>query len=95
MKKIRLDLSKLAVESFTASSFLAGQGTVKGHATFGGYSCDAQENTCGPQTCGDFYCAIDTENPDCSGTTTGTLRADSCDECLTVWTNSPRECPCG
>jgi hypothetical protein len=95
MKKIRLDLSKLTVESFTASSSVPGRGTVEAHATFGGDSCDPQVNSCGPQTCGDFYCAIDTLNPDCSGTTGGTVHADSCDECLTIWTDSPRQCPCG
>lgn len=96
MKKIKLDLAELSVESFTVFSSAPGGGTVNGHNnTYAGASCDPQVASCGPQTCGDFYCAIDTLNPDCSGTTTGTVGADSCDECLTIWTDSPRECPCG
>ena len=94
MKKLKLDLAELSVESFTTSSSASGQGTVEGHSTFGGDSCDAQY-TCGPQTCGPAYCGLDTFNPDCSGPTTGSLAGDSCDYvCQTIWTDSPHECPC-
>lgn len=92
MKKIRLDLAKLSVESFSVSSSVPGRGTVKGHLTEGGGTCDAQAS-CGPQTCV-YYCVIATENPLCSGATTGSVAADSCDECLSVWTYSPLQCPC-
>jgi len=97
MKKIRLDLATLSVESFTVPSSVPGRGTVKGYNTFAGYSCDPMVASCGPQTCGDFHCAIATDNPDCSGATTGTLHADSCDECVTIDTFDTgfKDCPCG
>ena len=95
MKKIRLDPAALSVDSFTVPTTVSGRGTIRGRSnTFAGDSCDPQIGTCGPQTCGPAYCALDTFNPDCSGGTSGSIAGDSCDECLTVWTVSPQDCPC-
>jgi hypothetical protein len=93
MKKLRLDLAKLSVESFALSAPAPARGTVKGHGTFAGDTC-GPEATCGPQTCGPAYCVLDTDNPQCSGGTGGSVMGDSCDECLSVYTDSPQQCPC-
>jgi hypothetical protein len=69
MKKLKLDTDALAVESFPTAQAGPPLGTVHGHGTLGGSTCDAA-NTCGPQTCGDFYCVIDTQAP-CGGGGTG------------------------
>jgi hypothetical protein len=62
MKKLKLELDALNVESFVTHARVAHQGTVEAHATFRGNTCGA-ENTCGPQTCPPLYCAIETDNP--------------------------------
>jgi len=65
MKKLKLDADHLTVESFATAEVAAAIGTVHGHGTAGGNTCDAV-NTCGPQTCRDLYCVIETEFP-CGG----------------------------
>jgi len=62
MRKLKLDVDGLAVESFTTADRAPGTGTVRGHGTFRGSTC-GPENTCGPQTCGDLYCVIETGDP--------------------------------
>ncbi|HET6229808.1 MAG TPA: hypothetical protein VFE05_06980 [Longimicrobiaceae bacterium] len=66
MKKLKLEIDQLAVESFTTSPGMEGHGTVQGFGTQFGRTCGAV-NTCGPQTCGDMYCVIDTGDA-CGGT---------------------------
>lgn len=62
MKKLKLRMDDLAVESFTTADAGWLRGTVAAHNTLGGESCGA-ENTCGPQTCGAVYCVKDTVDP--------------------------------
>lgn len=61
MKKLRLQIEQLAVESFTTSAMAQGRGTVRAHATELGNTCGA-EPSCGPETCGQLYCIIETDN---------------------------------
>lgn len=78
MKKLRLQMDDLAVESFTTSNAGGGRGTVEGHNTLGGDSCGA-ENTCGPQTCGAVYCVRDTVDPlACGGGGSGGCTSVGC-----------------
>jgi hypothetical protein len=90
MKKLRLSMEDLSVESFATSPAMAMTGTVEAHGTFRGNTC-GPENTCGPQTCPPAYCVIETEFP-CNGDTinctvgcptpgcpaTGQLSCDGC-----------------
>ena len=71
MKKLRLEVEELAVESFTTSSHPRAAGTVEAYGTLRGSTCGAV-NTCGPQTCGDMYCVIETGDPLACGGGTGT-----------------------
>jgi hypothetical protein len=66
MRKLKLELEELAVESFVTSSPPRPEGTVEAYGTFRGSTCDAV-NTCGPHTCGDLYCVLETDSPDCGG----------------------------
>ena len=54
MKKLRLEIEKIAVESFETDSAEAGQrGTIHGHATL---RCSQDPNrTCYEETCQDVY----------------------------------------
>jgi hypothetical protein len=70
MKKLRLELEQLSVESFATAAAGIPQGTVEGYGTFRGNTCQAV-NTCGPQTCGQLYCVIDTADPCGGGGTIG------------------------
>ena len=74
MKKLRLEIEQLAVESFATAAATAPRGTVQAHGTQFDNTC-GPENTCGPQTCLDAYC-VRTETfdpclsagcPPCSG----------------------------
>lgn len=67
MKKLKLQVEQLAVESFTTSDGTAPRGTVEAHGTFIDNTCGA-ERTCGPQTCGDLYCVIGTDPINCGPT---------------------------
>jgi hypothetical protein len=67
MKKLKLEIEELAVESFATAAAMADIGTVRGHGTFRGDTCQAV-NSCGPHTCGNAYCVIQTDSPDCFGT---------------------------
>lgn len=65
MKKLRLELDQLAVESFTTSDPVMRRGTVEAHNdTWVGNTC-GPERTCGPQTCGQLYCVIGTDPINC------------------------------
>lgn len=67
MKKLKLQVEDLTVESFTTSDAAGLRGTVEAHNTFRGNTCQAV-NTCGPQTCLPAYCVIETGDPfACSG----------------------------
>lgn len=116
MRKLRLEIDALTVESFATAREMALEGTVEAFGTFRGNTC-GPENTCGPQTCGQLMCVIDTEAP-CGGTGTGgtggtggataagftcvgcttqnytNQGGDSCDYCLSFYTDSPGRCPC-
>lgn len=119
MKKLKLQVEQLAVESFEMASSGVAAGTVYAHGTVAGDTCQAV-NTCGPQTCGELMCVIDTQAP-CGGGGTNTcpppsnncatLNAaftcvgctsnnytnaggDSCDFCMSFYTDSPQRCPC-
>ena len=70
MKKLRLRMEDLAVDSFTTSQAARLRGTVEAHNTFRGNTCGA-ENTCGPQTCPPMYCVIETGDPLACGATLG------------------------
>lgn len=102
MKKLRLQLDELAVESFATSLAAGPRGTVAAHATEAGNSCEAV-NSCGPQTCGLFQCILDTENANlcgsgaCTspggGTASGRM---SCAGCTTFdYTVNPAHDSCG
>ena len=117
MGKLRLEIEQLAVESFTTASKTSELGTVHGYGTFRGSTC-GPEYTCGPQTCGDLHCVIETEFPcgdsagcpaptnpcpppsgqlSCVGCTTYDYTnqgGDSCNLCLSFYTDSPERCPC-
>lgn len=68
MKKLRLKMEDLAVESFTTADAAPARGTVDAHNnTFRGNTCGA-EFTCGPQTCPPAYCVIQTDPLQCGGT---------------------------
>lgn len=71
MKKLKLEMENLAVESFVTVSTAGPRGTVEAHNTFRGNTCGA-ENTCGPQTCPPAYCVIETGDPLACGGTAGT-----------------------
>lgn len=64
MKKLKLQVDQLAVESFTTSAPAMPRGTVEAHGTFIDNTC-GPERTCGPQTCGDLYCVIGTDPINC------------------------------
>lgn len=71
MKKLRLAIEALAVESFTTSGRTEARGTVRAHATEFGASCDLAPS-CGPETCGNAFCIRHTDNVDvCGGGGTG------------------------
>ncbi|HEX6911890.1 MAG TPA: hypothetical protein VF142_15915 [Longimicrobium sp.] len=67
MKKLKLEMEDLAVESFTTSPVGGPRGTVEAHGTWIDHTCGA-ENTCGPQTCGEMYCVIGTDPIECGAT---------------------------
>ena len=125
MKKLRLEIDALAVESFATDETLEAAGTVRGHGPNdtapANYTCGA-EGSCGPYTCGDLRCVIETDNYHC-GIGTGTAATacggcgttnpsgqmscvgcttydytagggDSCDFCMSFYTDSPQRCPC-
>lgn len=118
MKKLKLEIEQLSVESFATATEKAPLGTVEAHGTMKGSTCGA-ENTCGPQTCGQMMCVIETEFP-CGGGGTNTCPpgtancptagaftclgctsnnytnegGDSCDFCMSFYTDSPQRCPC-
>lgn len=83
MKKLKLRMEELAVESFVTDAAARLRGTVEGHNTLGGQTCGA-ERTCGPQTCPPMYCSFGTDPVECGG---GTLN------CPTL--NCPSNCPTG
>lgn len=62
MKKLKLAMEDLAVESFATSQGDGPRGTVEAHGTQLGQTCEAMR-TCGPQTCGAFICVIETGDP--------------------------------
>lgn len=70
MKKLRLAIEDLAVESFTTSGRTEARGTVRAHATEFGASCDLAPS-CGPETCGNAFCIRHTDNVDVCGGGTG------------------------
>ena len=65
MKKLKLQMEELAVESFTTDATTPMRGTVQGHNSLGGNTCGA-ERTCGPQTCPPMYCSFGTDPGACS-----------------------------
>lgn len=67
MKKLKLQMEALAVESFTTSQAGPPRGTVEAHNTFRGNTCGA-ENSCGPQTCPPLYCSFGTDPMACGDT---------------------------
>ena len=68
MKKLKLDVDELAVESFATVAGLSQTGTVEAFHTQFGNTCGA-EATCGPQTCGQVACELDTHG--CGGASAG------------------------
>src|SRR5205085_3317462 len=64
------EIDELAVESFATARETAPGGTVEAFGTVRGDTC-GPVNTCGPQTCGELACVIDTATP-CGGGTGGT-----------------------
>lgn len=66
MKKLKLSLENLAVESFTTAASPAPRGTVRAHATELGQTCDPAPS-CGPETCGGAFCIRHTDNPNICG----------------------------
>lgn len=71
MKKLRLQIEQLAVESFVTAQAAGPRGTVRAHATEFGDTCDPAPS-CGPETCGNAYCIRQTDNLNlCGGGGTG------------------------
>ena len=71
MKKLRLEIEELAVESFATAEREMRTGTVRAYITEFGGTCDPGV-TCGPETCGGAYCILDTQNANlCGGPGTG------------------------
>lgn len=70
MRKLKLAMEDLAVESFTTSRAAGPRGTVEAHGTQLGQTC-GPEATCGPQTCGQFVCVLETGDPFGCGNTAG------------------------
>lgn len=68
MKKLRLEIDELAVESFATAAEMGQNGTVEAFGTQLGHTCGAV-NTCGPQTCGQLICVFDTDG--CGGGSVG------------------------
>lgn len=98
-------MEQLAVDSFTTSLNPQPRGTVEAHGTMMGDSCGA-EPTCGPETCGDLYCIVHTDNPNVCGGGGGTGGCSigcpapsgqlSCDGCTTYdYTVNPAHDSCG
>jgi hypothetical protein len=53
IKKLRLDLEALSVESFATADGEGGRGTVRGNVAFGEANPNTDESTCNPeQACG-------------------------------------------
>lgn len=77
MKKLKLVIEDLAVESFTTADGTAPRGTVQAHATEMGPTCDLDQ-TCGPETCGGAYCILHTQNMNICGGGTGGCTATTC-----------------
>ncbi len=48
MKKIRLDLDELAVESFDVTESTEGSGTVQAYGSWGGETCQSRGDYCEP-----------------------------------------------
>jgi len=90
MKKLKLQLDELAVESFTTLETASQRGTVEAHNTFRGNTC-GPENTCGPQTCPPAYCVIETEFP-CGGDTLNCSAACPTPGCPATGQLSCQEC---
>lgn len=61
MKKLRLQIEQLAVESFVTAQAAGPRGTVRAHATEFGDTCDPAPS-CGPETCGNADCIRQTDN---------------------------------
>src|ERR1044072_3382600 len=123
MKKLKLEIDTLVVESFATDAIVDGMGTVRGHGpndTAPGRNTCGPEASCGPNTCGDLQCVFETDNYYCAsgagtcvgcGTGTGTGPSgqmscvgcttydytagggDSCDFCMSFYTDSPQRCP--
>lgn len=55
MKKLRMDVDRLSVESFETKEEKKPEGTVKGHDCYtpaaGGYTCDLAARTCRWDSC--------------------------------------------
>lgn len=104
MKKLKLTLEALAVESFATAATPEPRGTVRAHATEFGQTCDPGPS-CGPETCGQFACIFETQNanlcgvntPACPGTNTCPTGAQlSCAGCTTFdYTANPVDDSCG
>ncbi|HEX6370114.1 MAG TPA: hypothetical protein VF006_14430 [Longimicrobium sp.] len=57
MKKLKLQIEDLAIESFATAAQAGDEGTVVGHATQGNkYTCDPRVGTCFGYTCIDATC---------------------------------------
>ncbi len=90
MRKLRLGLEALAVESFATAERTDARGTVRAHATEMGATCDPAPS-CGPETCGGAYCIRHTDNANlcgggsggCSGNCTAPSGVLSCAGCTT------------
>jgi hypothetical protein len=106
MKKLKLQMEDLAVDSFVTADAPGARGTVEAHNTFGGNTCGAV-NTCGPQTCLPRYCVLGTDPFNCGGTgldcSVGCVSAGcpvsnqmSCDTCTTFdYTVNAADDSCG
>jgi len=85
MKKLKLEIDELRVESFTTAGRRARPGTVHGHDTQGAATC-----ACDPgATVGTLL--------SCVGCTTYDYTqggGDSCDYCMGILSASPQYCPC-
>ncbi|HEX5870335.1 MAG TPA: pinensin family lanthipeptide [Longimicrobium sp.] len=104
MKKLKLQIEQLAVESFATAAAAQARGTVQAHGTVVGYTCGAGA-TCGPETCGELYCIPHTDNPNICGGGGGTAGCSSvcpgtgqlsCVGCTTYdYTVNPGDDSCG
>jgi hypothetical protein len=90
MRKLKLDLEHLTVESFDTEPTAAGEGTVEAHGRTITVECGTCEVSCNPSNCymcpsdGGFHTECCTENTACCSYGCDTSEAYTCGEACTA-----------